>query len=80
LRENVKNTRGNDLEHSDNEKDWTICSQASTCNIASIRRRFRDYNGMGLREVAILCDNLKNSPHFYESKNIIHWGGLAYSN
>jgi hypothetical protein len=31
LCENILNTRGNDLGHSNNEKDWTICSQASKC-------------------------------------------------
>ena len=62
LCENILNTRGNDLEHSNNEKDWIICNQAPTCDIASIRRRFRDYNGMGLRKLATFYDNLRDSP------------------
>jgi hypothetical protein len=56
------NTRGNDLEHSNNEKDWIICSQAPKCANASIWRRFRDYNGVGLRKLATSDDNLRNSP------------------
>jgi hypothetical protein len=56
------NTWGNDLRHSNNEKDWTICSQASKCDNASIRRRFRDYNGMGLRKLATFNEDLRNSP------------------
>ena len=56
------NTQGNDLGHSNNEEDWIICSQAPKCAIASIWRRFRDYNGMGLRGLANLDDNLRNSP------------------
>jgi len=56
------NTWGNDLRHSDNEKDWTICSQASKCAIASIWGRFRDYNGMGLKNLANSCDSLRYSP------------------
>jgi len=56
------NTQGNDLGHSNNEKDWTICSQAPKCDNASIRRRFRDYNGMGLRRLALFNDDLRDSP------------------
>ena len=70
------NTRGNDLGHSNNEKDWTIRSQAPTCTNASIRRRFRDYNGMGLRGVANLCDSLRDSPTCIE----IYEKSCAYSN
>jgi len=62
LCENIINPWGNDLKHSNNEKDWTICSQASKCDNASIRRRFRDYNGMGLRKLAIFYDDLRDSP------------------
>ena len=68
LCESILNTRGNDLEHSNNEKDWTICSQAPNCAKASIRRRFRDYNGMGLRKLATFGDNLRDSPS--SNKNI----------
>ena len=64
LCESISNTRGNDLEHSNNEKDWIICSQTPKYDNASIWRRFRDYNGMGLRELAILNDNLRNSPYY----------------
>ena len=64
LCENIMNTRGNDLGHSNNEKDWIICSQAPKCANASIWRRFRDYNGVGLRELATLSDNLRDSPCF----------------
>ena len=60
--ENIMNTRGNDLGHSNNEKDWTICSQDPNCDIASIWKRFRDYNGMGLRKLATFNDGLRNSP------------------
>ena len=60
--ENIKNTRGNDLGHSNNEKDWTIRSQAPKCAIASIWRRFRDYNGMGLKKLATFDDDLRDSP------------------
>jgi hypothetical protein len=56
------NTQGNNLEHSNNEKDWIIRSQAPKCDIASIWRRFRDYNGVGLRKLAIFCDDLRDSP------------------
>ncbi len=62
LCESIVNTWGNDLKHSNNEKDWIICSQASKCNKASIRRRFRDYNEMGLRKLAIFDDDLRDSP------------------
>jgi len=62
LCESILNTRGNDLGHSNNEKDWTIRSQAPKCDIASIWRRFRDYNGMGLRKLATFDDNLRDSP------------------
>lgn len=62
LRESAVNTWGNDLKHSNNEKDWTIRSQASKCDKASIRRRFRDYNGMGLRKLATFNDDLRDSP------------------
>ena len=60
--ENVLNTRGNDLGHSNNEKDWTICSQAPKCAKASTWRRFRDYNGMGLKKLATFYEDLRNSP------------------
>ena len=61
--ENNVNTRDNYLEHSKNEKDWSIRSQAPTCAIASIWRRFRDYNEMGLRKLATSNDNLRDSPN-----------------
>jgi hypothetical protein len=67
LSENSMNTQGNDLGHSNNEKDWTICSQAPKCDSASIWRRFRDYNGMGLRKLATFSDNLRNSPSSYRN-------------
>jgi len=63
------NTRGNDLGHSNNEKDWTIRSQAPKCDIASRWRRFRDYNGMGLRKLAPFNEDLRDSP----SSNINIW-------
>jgi hypothetical protein len=56
------NTQDNDLGHSNNEKDWKIRSQASKCAKASIRRRFRDYNGMGLRKLATFNEDLRDSP------------------
>ena len=62
LNENLMNTQGNNLGHSNNEKDWTIRSQAPKCDNASIWRRFRDYNGVGLRKLATFCDNLRDSP------------------
>ena len=76
------NTQGNDLGHSNNEKDWTICSQAPKCANASIRGRFRDYNGVGLRELATLGDNLRDSPCFRPKSEVecVGGGGLAYSN
>jgi hypothetical protein len=61
--ENLMNIWGNNLRHSNNEKDWTICSQAPKCDNASIWRRFRDYNGMGLRKLATFNDNLRDSPN-----------------
>jgi len=67
LCESIINTQGNDLGHSDNEKDWTICSQTPKCDIASIWGRFRDYNGMGLRKLAIFDDNLRNSPSLHRN-------------
>lgn len=81
--ESILNTQGNDLGHSNNEKDWTICSQAPKCANASIWRRFRDYNGMGLRKLATFYDNLRDSPNL--NRNIwvaicLTRGGLAYSN
>ena len=60
--ENVLKTQGNDLVHSNNEKDWIICIQAPKCDIASIWRRFRDYNGMGLTKLATFDDDLRDSP------------------
>ena len=62
LYENVINTRGNDLEHSNNEKDWIIRSQTPKCINASIWRRFRDYNEMGLKNLANSNDSLRYSP------------------
>ena len=62
LCENIMNTRGNDLGHSNNETDWTICSQAPKCVKASIWRRFRDYNGVGLRKLATFNEDLRDSP------------------
>jgi len=62
LQEIVKNTRDNDLGHSNNEKDLTIRSQAPKCAIASIWRRFRDYNGVGLRKLATFDEDLRDSP------------------
>ena len=62
LIESLTNIQGNDLGHSNNEKDWTIRSQAPKCAIASIWRRFRDYNGMGLRKLATFDDDLRDSP------------------
>lgn len=67
------NTWGNDLRNSNNEKDWTICSQAPKCAKASTRRRFRDYNGMGLRKLATFNEDLRNSPS--SNRNI--WVGLG---
>jgi hypothetical protein len=58
----MMNIQGNDLGHSNNEKDWIIRSQAPKCAIASTWRRFRDYNGMGLRKLATFNDNLRDSP------------------
>ena len=60
--ENILNTRGNDLGHSNNENDWTIRSQAPKCANASIWRRFRDYNGVGLRKLATFNEDLRDSP------------------
>ena len=62
LCENILNTWGNDLGHSNNEKDWTIRSQAPKCAKASIWRRFRDYNGVGLRKLATFNEDLRDSP------------------
>ncbi len=61
--ESILNTRGNDLGHSNNEKDWIIRSQAPKCANASIWRRFRDYNEMGLRKLATFCDTLRDCPN-----------------
>lgn len=63
LNESLSKTQGNDLGHSNNEKDWTIRSQAPKCDSASIWRRFRDYNGMGLRKLATFNEDLRNSPN-----------------
>ena len=62
LCENILNTRGNDLGNSNNEKDWTIRIQAPKCDIASIWRRFRDYNEVGLRKLATFNEDLRDSP------------------
>ncbi len=62
LCESIWNTQGNDLGHSNNEKNWMICSQVPKCANASIWKRFRDYNGMGLRKLATFDDNLRDSP------------------
>jgi hypothetical protein len=62
LNESLSKTQGNDLGHSNNEKDWTICSQAPKCAKASKWRRFRDYNGMGLKKLATFYEDLRNSP------------------
>ena len=69
LCENIVNTWGNDLRHSDNGKDWTICSQVPKCVIASIWERFRDYNGVGLKNLANSDDSLRYSPYLCESIN-----------
>jgi hypothetical protein len=60
--ENLMNTQGNDLGHSNNEKDWKICSQTPKCVMQAYGRRFRDYNGMGLIKLATLNDDLRDSP------------------
>ena len=62
LYESVINTWGNDLRHSNNEKDWIIRSQAPKCAITSIWRRSRDYNGMGMRKLVTFDDCLRYSP------------------
>ncbi len=67
--ESNSNTRGNDLGHSNNGKDWIICSQAPKCVLASTWRRFRDYNGVGLRKLAIFDEDIRNSP--CQSRNIL---------
>jgi len=64
--ETLKNTQGNDLGHSDNEKDWKICSQAPKLDKARVWRRFRDYNEMGLKILAGFNDDLRNSPNLLE--------------
>jgi hypothetical protein len=64
--ETYKNTQGNDLGHSDNEKDWTICSQTPKLAKARVWRRFRDYNEMGLRILAKFDEDLRNSPNLFE--------------
>ena len=56
------NTGGNDLRHSNNEKNWMIRSQAPKCAIVSIRRRFRDYNEMGWRKLTTFDETLRYSP------------------
>ncbi len=65
------NTQGNDLEHSNNGKDWIIRSQTpkyafnmKILNIVSIWRRFRDYNKMGLMVLTTPNDSLRYSPIF----------------
>ncbi len=62
LCENTINTRGNDQGNSNNEKDWIIRSQAPKCANTSIWRRFRDYNGVGLRKLVTFGDDLRDSP------------------
>ena len=74
--ESFMNTQGNNLGHSNNEKDWTIRSQAPKCDIASIWRRFRDYNGMGLRKLAAFNDDLRDSPSYIKT----YRDQCAYSN
>jgi hypothetical protein len=64
LYESIINTWGNDLRHSNNEKDWIIRSQAPKCDIANIWRRFRDYNEMGLKNLANSNESLRYSPIF----------------
>ena len=73
LNESLSNTQGNDLGHSNNEKDWTIRSQAPTCDNASIWRRFRDYNGVGLRKLATFDEDIRDSPS--SNRNI--WVGVC---
>lgn len=65
------NTRGNDLEHSNNGKDWIIRSQIPKCDFdiklsktVSIWKRFRDYNKMGLMVLTTPNDSLRYSPIF----------------
>ena len=60
--ESIMNTQGNNLGHSNNEKDCKIRSQTPKCVNASIWRRFRDYNGVGLRKLATFSDDLRDSP------------------
>jgi hypothetical protein len=64
LYENIVKTWGNDLRHSNNEKDWIIRSQAPKYANASIWRRFRDYNDMGLKNLANSNESLRYSPIF----------------
>jgi len=68
LFEKIKNTGGNDLWHSNNEKNWTIRSQIPKYDNASIWKRFRDYNGVGLRKLATFNDGLRYSPFSCENK------------
>ena len=65
---NYNNTRGNDLGHSKNGKDWTIRSEASKCVMLAYEERSETYNEMEVRELAILSDPLRYSPSVYESK------------
>ena len=64
-------TQGNDLGHSKNVKDWAIRSQAPTSDIARIWRRFRDYNGLGTRDLANLNDFLRYSPSYLETCRVL---------
>ena len=69
--ERYMNTRGNNLEHSNNGKDWIIRSQTPKYDFdnqlsktVSIWRRFRDYNKMGLMVLTTPNDSLRYSPIF----------------
>ena len=65
-RETYINTQGNDLGHSNNVKDWAIRIQAPKSDIARIWRRFRDYNGLGMRNLASSYESLRYSPSLIE--------------
>ena len=69
--------QGNDLADRKNDLDWTIRRHSPNPVIARVRRRLRDYQGVGSKELATPHESLRFSPAPCESTGYKARGGLA---
>ena len=70
--------QGNDLADRNNDLDWVIRRHSPKPVIARVRRRLRDYQGVGSRKLATSYESLRYSPPPCESTGM-PWGGLHFS-